>query len=68
MDLRCCQEDYTLALEGFQLAALLDPEWPEPRENMTALQHKLANIAKQVETKVRACVCMCVCVCVCVCV
>ena len=46
------QEDYTLALEGFQLAALLDPEWPEPRQNMIALQEKLSNISKQIETKV----------------
>ena len=60
------QEDYALALEGFQLASLLDPEWPEPRNSMTALQDKLANIAKQVETKVCAQVCVCVCMRMCV--
>lgn len=47
------QEDYALAIEGFQLAALLDPEWPEPKRSLTALQEKLAGIVSQIEAKGR---------------
>lgn len=45
------QEDYALAIEGFQLAYWLDPEWPEPKQALVALQEKLGRISGDVKNK-----------------
>lgn len=47
------QEDYALAMEGFTLAMLLDPDWAEPMQSLSAVQAKLAGIATQIEAKGR---------------
>lgn len=45
------QEDYGLAIEGFQLASWLDPSWPEPKQSLQDLQDKLERICNLIEKK-----------------
>lgn len=43
------QEDYGMAIEGFQLASWLDPDWLEPKNSLTALQEQLERISSLIE-------------------
>lgn len=44
-------EDYSAAIEGFQLAYLLDPGWSEPKTALVQLQIQLARTASSIEKK-----------------
>ena len=46
------QEEYELALDGFGKAAVLDPEWNDPKEERRKLENYLRNTQKYIEEKV----------------
>ena len=46
------QEDYSLALEGFSTAAMLDPSWDEAKAKEEELMTYLKGVQEMVETKV----------------
>ena len=49
------QEEYALALGGFEKAALLDPQWEDPREEKRKLESYLGNTFEYIEGKVSMC-------------
>ena len=46
------QEDYELAVSGYERAEALDPTFPEPIEKKQAMLTYLKNLTNMVETKV----------------
>eukprot|EP00795_Rhopilema_esculentum_P001132 gene1132-15476_t len=45
------QEEYALALGGFERAALLDPQWEDPRDEKRKLESYLRNTLEYIEGK-----------------
>jgi len=45
------QEDYDRAVEGFQLSALLDPDWPTPKAAVEKIRSRCAEICDSIENK-----------------
>lgn len=51
-------EEYGSAIEGYQMAALLDPDWPEPRSCLESLVSKLKRTVDLIRKKCHVCSCL----------
>jgi len=45
------QEDYDRAVEGFQLSAVLDPDWPTPKAAVEKIRTRCVEICDSIENK-----------------
>lgn len=44
-------EEFSLAIEGYALASMLDPSWPQPKQSIDTLKSKCIKICDQISKK-----------------